>query len=458
MKRRRIAVIGAGASGLCSAKYLIQAGHEVTVYEAGSYVGGLWKYSNDNGASIAYKSLHINSEKRNTQFHDFPFAPDVQDFPSHHDMYEYLHAYAAHFGVLENTKFGSRVASVQPEDDGGGRVWQVRLEDGSEQEFDAVVVAPGHQSVPSFPAFAKDFTGEMIHANAYREPSSYLGKRVVVVGSGNSGCDIASDVCTLAERTVMVARSPELIVPKLFLGRPVTQITGIFDRPWLPSGAPQFARNLITRMVHGRMEQWGFKTPPRGVRTHPTSNALLINHIAYRRIEVVNGISSVQGKLVRFADGSSAEFDSMVCATGYELTLPFLEGVVKVADRGIDLYKQVVEPRWAGLYFVGFSNAAGSSNLRMFELQARLVSQIESGLGQLPPQTDMEQDIQERRDYIARHYPGGPRYTMEIEAAEYTETMNAEIDAAAKRLETSGRLGVTSAPEQQPSQGAKVRA
>jgi choline dehydrogenase-like flavoprotein len=433
MQHRRIAVVGAGASGLCSAKYLIRAGHQVTVYEAGSYVGGLWKYANDNGASIAYKSLHINSEKRQTQFHDFPFAPGVQEFPSHQDMSEYLHSYAAHFGVLRNTKFRARVASVQPGEAGSG-VWRVGLEDGSEAEFDAVVVAPGHQSAPALPAFAKNFTGEMIHANAYREPSSYQGKRVVVVGSGNSGCDIASDVCVLAERTVMVARSPELIVPKLFLGRPVTQITGLFDRPWLPSGAPQFARNLITRMVHGRMEQWGFKTPPRGIRTHPTSNALLINHIAYRRIEVANGIADVRGKLVEFADGSSAEFDAMICATGYELTLPFLEGVVQVADRGLDLYKQVVEPRWPGLYFAGFSNAAGSSNLRMFELQARLISQIESGLGQLPSQSEMEYDIQERRQYIAKHYPGGPRYTMEIEAAEYTEAMNAAIEAAARRL------------------------
>lgn len=436
--QRHIAVIGAGASGLCSAKYLIDAGHDVTVYEAGSKVGGLWTYDNDNGASIAYKSLHINSEKNATQFHDHPFDEHVQDFPSHWDMHAYLRSYADRFGVYQRIKFNSRVSSVRPAHRANDVGWDVTTADGTDR-FDAVVVAPGHQSLPTLPAFAADFTGELLHANSYREPSPYRGKKVVVVGSGNSGCDITADICVLADHTVMVARSPELIVPKLFLGRPVTHIIGLFDRRWLPAGTPQRVRNLITRMVHGRMEQWGFQTPPRGIRTHPTSHATLINHIAYHRATVKREITGVAGRTVTFSDGTASEFDTMICATGYDLKLPFLDDdVVAVQDRGLDLYKQVVPPAWPGLYFVGFSNAAGSSNLRMFELQSRLVTLLESGGGLLPTRADMLREIDERRSYVARHYPSGPRYTMEIEAAEYTGAMTAALGEAEQRARRAG--------------------
>jgi hypothetical protein len=329
------------------------------------------------------------------------------------------------------------VEKVEPAGDSG---WLLQLRSGGRQNFDAVVVASGHQSSPSYPPFAEDFTGEAVHASSYRNPLPHVGKRVLIVGSGNSGCDIAADICMLAEHTVMVSRSPELIVPKLFLGRPVTQITGLFDRSWLPSSAPQLIRNLITRMVHGRMERWGFTTPPRGLRTHPTSNALLINHIAYRRVDVKKGVVSIDGQTVRFSDGTAEVFDSMICATGYDLTLPFLTGVIEPRDRGLDLYKHVVPPSLRGLYFVGFTNAAGSSNLRMFELQSQLVELVESGKGQLPAESEMREDIAEHRRYIALHYPAGPRYSMEIEAGEYTHTMTAAFKQARERLRQNGSV------------------
>src|SRR5579875_2921688 len=204
--RRRVAVIGAGAGGVCAAKHLLQHGADVTVYELGSHVGGLWVYDNDNGRSAAYGSLHINSEPSVTSYPDYPFPDGTPLFPTHREVAAYLESYARHFGVYERIRFKTGVSSVTQRSGGG---WTLKTTAGTE-DFDAVVVASGHQAAPSHPPYAKDFAGEYLHSFSYREPDPFKGKRVLVVGVGNSGLDIAADVCTLATRCVVAVRSPVL--------------------------------------------------------------------------------------------------------------------------------------------------------------------------------------------------------------------------------------------------------
>ncbi|GAA3732520.1 NAD(P)-binding domain-containing protein [Leifsonia bigeumensis] len=434
MKTRKVGIIGAGAAGICSAKYLLASGLDVTLFETGSMIGGLWVYDNDNDRSSAYASLHINSEKRNTQFHDFPFAADVQEFPSHEDMADYLGSYARNFGVAERIRFNSKVTRVTPSvDEGGALRWVIEVNDGAERhEFDSVIVAAGHLTEHVMPPFANDFRGEIMHSHYYRVPTPFAGKRVLVIGSGNSGCDITADVSAYASRTVMAARSPELIVPKIFMGRPVTQITGQFEKPWLPSGLPRLARKVITHLSHGPMENFGLRTP-KG-RTHPTSHATLINLLAYRRAFAKPGVESASGATIRFADGSSEEFDTVICATGYDIRFPYLdEAIAKVERGGIELFKRIVPPGWPGLYFVGYFNTAGSSNLRMFEGQSRWIAKVETGECALPSRSEMLADVAATDAYYENHYPGGPRYALEIEPLRYTRELNAEARRGAKR-------------------------
>lgn len=433
MGARKVGIIGAGAAGLCSAKYLLAGGLDVTLFEAGSMIGGLWVYGNDNGRSSAYASLHINSEKRNTQFHDFPFPADTQEFPSHEDMARYLESFARNFGVAERIRFNSTVTRVTPQIAEGAMRWVVEVNDGLElHEFDSVIVAAGHLTEHVMPPFANDFEGEAIHSHYYRVPAPFAGKRVLVVGSGNSGCDITADLTAHAARTVMAARSPELIVPKIFMGKPVTQITGRFEKPWLPSGMPRLARKVITYLSHGPMENFGLRTP-KG-RTHPTSHATLINLFAYRRAFAKPGVVSATGKTVQFADGTREEFDTMICATGYDIRFPFLDQeIVQVEDGGLQLFKRVVPPGWPGIYFLGYFNTAGSSNLRMFEVQSRWIAEIESGRSILPSSDEMFADIEATDRYYQRHYPGGPRYALEIEPLRYTREVESETRRGSRR-------------------------
>jgi cation diffusion facilitator CzcD-associated flavoprotein CzcO len=168
---KRVAIVGAGASGLCNAKYLLQAGFDVTVFEIGSQIGGMWCYNNDSGRSSAYRTLHINTSRGVTRFSDLDFDPDTQPFPDHYDMHRYLVQYAGHFGVTPRIRFNSRVVSVRPAFDPAREppVWEVELAGGSVERFDAVLLATGHLTAPLHVPELKACGDGYLHAHDYPE-------------------------------------------------------------------------------------------------------------------------------------------------------------------------------------------------------------------------------------------------------------------------------------------------
>ena len=418
---RRAAVIGAGAAGLSAAKHLRAAGLDVTVFEMGSHVGGLWVYENDNGLSPAYQSLHLNSENRVTAYKDFPFPDGAPLYVDHQGVAAYLQAYAEHFGLLPLIRFRTPVRQVEP-DDG---MWRV-VTDGGADRFDAVVVASGHQGVPRHPPFAGEFGGEYLHSHAYRMPEPFRGKRVLVVGVGNSACDIAADICPVTASCTIAARSPVLMMPRMFLGVPTSRVLARIEKPWMPWPVRRRIRELISRAVHGRMEQWGFRTPTK--RTHPAGHHLLMAQFVWGRVAAKPGVAAVAGRTVRFEDGTSGEFDTMIAATGYEVSLPFLPPEVSpVRGHWLDLHRRVVRPGYPGLYFAGFFNVTGGGNIRMMDDQAEWIAAIETGRVGLPDQATMEAGMKEERRTIAALYPDSPRYGLELDPAEYRRQLAAEM-------------------------------
>ena len=418
---RRAAIIGAGAAGLCAAKHLRAAGLDVTVFELGSQIGGLWVYENDNGLSPAYASLHLNSENRVTAYEDFPFPDDAPLYPDHTAVAAYLRAYADRFGVTPHIRFRSEVAALARDGEG----WRVTLAGGAAEQFDVVVVASGHQSEPRHPPFAAAFSGEYLHAHAYRVPEPFRGKRVLVVGVGNSACDIAADISPVAASTTIAARSPVLMMPRMFAGVPTSRILGRIEKPWMPWGLRRRIREVISRLAHGRMEQWGFVTPTK--RTHPAGHHLLMAQFVWGRVRAKPGIAAVSGRTVRFTDGSSAEFDAMIGATGYAVVLPFLDAAISpVEGHWLNLYRRVVPPGLAHLYFVGFFNVTGGGNIRMMDDQAAWITALETGRAALPGTQAMRAAIVAERAGIARLYPDSPRYGLELDPREYRRGLAAE--------------------------------
>lgn len=427
---RRVAVIGAGAAGLCAAKHLLSSGHDVTVYELGSHIGGLWVYDNDNGRSPAYRSLHINSEAKVTGYRDFPMPKDAGLFPSHEAVRAYLEAYADKFGIRPLIRFNTAVTAVEVGDE--TRPWLVRLDDGSEEGFDIVVVANGHQAVPTHPPFAQNFTGEYVHSLQYRVPEDFLGKDVLVVGVGNSGLDIAADVCSATNFTVIAARSPVLIMPRMFLGVPLARFLGKVERPWLPWPVRRRVRELVTKLVHGTMEDWGFVTPR--LQTHPASHPTLFSHMAWGRIGARPGVRSVSGRDVEFADGTVETFDAMIAATGYEIDLPFLAPELSpVEGHRIDLYRRVVHPDHPGLYFVGLFDVSGGANIRMMDIQCRWLASVVAGDVVLPEPRRMRASFQAEQRHTRRQHPDRPRYGLQLDPREYGRTLRDDLRAAGDR-------------------------
>jgi cation diffusion facilitator CzcD-associated flavoprotein CzcO len=440
MARKSIGIIGAGAAGLTGAKHMLEAGFDVTLYEIGSHVGGLWVYKNDNQRSSAYKTLHINTARDLTAFSDHPFPQDVQPFPNHKDMAAYLRSYAERFGLMQRVRFHTRVTRIKaaPGYTPEKPRWQLQTEHGETHEHDTVIVASGHLTKPlEVPMFRDAFKGRYLHSHYYKDPAEFAGQRICVVGVGNSALDIASDVCPAAERAVLVARSRPLIIPKLMFGRPFWDLAKPLYKPWVPAAVRNRLVRFLVWVVQGDMGKLGF--PPPGKKIHATSNANIVNHIHYRRVVVKQGITAVDGQRITFADGSSEEFDALIAATGYLIDLDFVgPEIATIKDNGLDLYMRIVPPDWRGLYFLGFFNSDTAANW-ISEAQIRWIREFEMRRATLPSRADMQAEIEARRAAVARDFKDTPRHGIEVEHMPYFVDLKRTIREAQQRAQAKVR-------------------
>ena len=418
---KRILIIGAGASGLITARVMLQSGfRDVTVLESGRDLGGLWNYGSDSLSSVAYRTLHINTDTHITQFSDFPFPSGVPPYAHHTEMLAYLRSFANHFGVAERIRFSTRVTRLEPAADGQG--WQVETATGDTATYDAVIVATGHLNSPRMPELPGTFAGTYLHAADYRDPVQFANARVCVIGLGNSACDIANDLVAVASGVVVSSRTGTVIWPKFVFGYPLTRLAAKVTRvplipPRISSWAFKAFNRLMVRALWGSMESHGIKPPER--KTHPTSNQFFLSHVKYGRVVIKPAISAISGSTITFADGSHGEFDALIAATGYTVTFPFLDPeLIGNDDTRLPLYKRVVPPDRPGLYFIGYFNIDWASN-PVYERQARWVADIELGRCKLPTAAAMWTDIKEREERLAREFISRPRLNLEVEYVPY---------------------------------------
>lgn len=298
----RVAVIGAGAAGLAATKNLLDVGADVVTYEKGEHAGGLWVRGNSNGLSPAYDSLHLNTSRGRTEFADFPMPADWIDYPSADHVAGYLVDYARTFGVTERIRFGTPVASVERDDHGR---WQVTTEAGDTDDFDAVVVANGHNWDPKWPspAYPGTFDGTQIHAHDYRSADIFTGRRVVVVGMGNSAMDIAVDASYVAAAPVLLsARHGVHILPKYLFGRPADATGGAIAA--LPWRLRQRIAETSLRLAVGRPEKYGLPAPSGGFfQNHPTISDTILHRLTHGAVAARPGIERLDGDHVIFSDG-----------------------------------------------------------------------------------------------------------------------------------------------------------
>jgi dimethylaniline monooxygenase (N-oxide forming) len=424
-KSRKIAVIGAGAAGLISAKTLSQAGVDVTIFEIGTCIGGMWDANNDNGLGVAYNDLHINTDTYLTQLKDYPFKLDASDYANHTEMHEYLCGYAKNFGVDSLIRFKSKVTKIDPIEEGRAG-WNVTINDGDTERYDGIVIATGHLHAPRLPDLPGLFGGELIHAASYRNPKPFFDKRVCVLGFGNSALDIATDLAHVAKKMVVSARTGAFVWPKYAFGYPLTRVAGkVHEIPLLTLGMKlrlaRLLNGILVRMVWGRMSDYGITLPEK--TGHPISNQFFLSHLKYGRIILKRGIEKIKNQTIYFDDGTEQEFDTIIAATGYTVKFPFLESArLGNDDTLLPLYNRVVPPDLPGLYFVGYFNLDWASN-PVYEQQAIWIRNIETGQCHLPSSEEMWREVHHRQRMIKEKFHNAPRMNLEVQYGPYVREL-----------------------------------
>lgn len=438
----RVCVIGAGLSGLTAVKALGDHGIPHTCYEAGDDVGGNWYFGNPNGRSAAYRSLHINTSRRSCSFRDFPMSERYPDYPHHTDIAEYLGDYADAFGLRDRIRFNTTVERCERMPGGG---WRVTLDSGAEERFDALLVANGHHWDPSLPDFPGRFDGDAIHSHAYVDPVDpvdFSGRRVLVVGIGNSGADIAAELSRrgVAERVYLSTRGGAYVLPKYMLGKPPDQLAGTI--PWLSLRFQRRMAGLLVRALAGRPQDFGLPKPDhRFLSAQPTVSSELLTRLGSGDVTVKPNVAELLGDHVRFVDGSVEPVDAIVYATGYKVSFPFFdESLIAAPGNVLPLYKRMFKPELDDLAFVGLAQAIPTI-FPFAECQSKFLASWLAGEWALPTQAEMEREVAADDRRFTAHYTKRPRHTMQHDFVVYEYELRRKVIPAGRRRAAGGRKG-----------------
>lgn len=319
-------VVGAGPHGLSALKALLQFGIDADGYEREAEVGGNWNFAAEQAR--VYESTHLISTKPFTQFPDFPMPDDYPDYPSHWQVHRYFKRYASHFGLYDHLSLSTEVVSCVPSD---GR-WDVTVRDRGTGEqrtlrYAGVVVANGHNWSPKTPSYPglDEFPGTVLHSAGYKGSDVLRGQRVLVVGAGNTGCDVAVESAQNAVETYHSTRRGYYYNPKYAFGRPSDQTADLLLALRLPLALRRMAFKTTLRLTVGDFTRFGLPKPDhKFFETHPIVNQQLVYYVGHGDIRPKPDVSRFEGRSVMFEDGSTAEVDVVVFCTGYLAVFPFL--------------------------------------------------------------------------------------------------------------------------------------
>ncbi|XP_020774365.1 flavin-containing monooxygenase 5-like [Boleophthalmus pectinirostris] len=435
---RRVAIVGAGASGLTSIKCCLDEGLEPVCFESSDDIGGLWRYKENpepDRASI-YHSLIINTSKEMMCFSDFPIPGHYPNFMHNCFIMDYFRLYANNFNLLKYIRLQTKVLHIKQRSDFSRTgQWEVETEnkEGKKERhiFDAVMICIGHHCQPNLPLHdfpgIDTFTGKYFHSRDYKTPEVWRNKKVVVIGIGNSGGDIAVELSRFAKQVYLSTRRGAWILNRvghqgmpldLYFNRVVR-----FIRTLLPFGMfCTLGENQLDQRFNHSL--YNLRPKHRLLSQHPTVNDDLPNRILAGMIQVKPNIRRLQGSSVEFEDGSVVEdIDLVVFATGYKFSYPFLASqVVSVSNNKASLFKYVFPPELdkPTLAIIGLVQPLGAI-MPISEMQARWATRVFKGLVKLPSTCVMQRDIRCKEETMAKRYVASQRHTIQVDYIDYMD-------------------------------------
>jgi hypothetical protein len=440
-------VIGAGPSGLAALKNLRAAGIAAECLEREGALGGNWNF--DSATSRVFASTRLVSSKSLTEFVDHPLPREWPAYPDHRQCLAYLQGYARRFGLEPHIHTGMAVERVEPVD-APGTGWVVRTTGGAARTYAGVVVASGHNHVPRWPDVPGTFTGTLLHAADYKSPTTPVavaGTRVLVIGGGNSGCDVAVEVSRHAARTVHSTRRGYFVVPRHVLGRPAD----LRAERLLRMGFPAWLRRAVSlRMIDrtiGLPTRHGLPAPDHRLwETHPVVNSELYARIDAGTIVPAGDVARFAGTSVEFKDGRREPFDVVICATGYRTTHPFVDTRLFGSDShdGVpSLFLNLLHRTRDDVAIVGLIQP-DSGQWGLTDLQSRLVARMAVAALRAPTAAAWLYAERQRPpqkppiDYVA-----SPRHALEVEHFSYRRTLERLIASMDRRIRRVSVMAAT---------------
>ncbi|KXH43035.1 hypothetical protein CSIM01_01789 [Colletotrichum simmondsii] len=458
---KRVAVIGAGPSGLVAIKECLAAGLEVQCFERAPSLGGLWLYNPDPSAETSsgmYPGVMLNSCRLTTGYSDFPIDPARYPIYYSHKLHlRYLNEYAAHFALEKHIRYETTVVGCEPRKEGG---WEVRVRKGSEKDgigeevltFDALICGTGIISKPFIPEYKgrEAFKGEVLHSRSYRKPSAYEGKKVVLVGLGSSAIDVACEVGPLAKDLTIVNRRGAWVLPRFVLGKLTEAWDSRSSQIWLPASVQEWLFEKILNHAQGKM-------PPELQPDHGlmAQNATIRSDFVEK---LQTGIFSLRRTTIAsftetgviLENGDSLDADVVILATGYHIVdQPYLPPGALASKEApaphVDLYKSIVPPTWKDLYVMGQTEQAGPVT-PVSEAQARYIAAVIKGSVELPGEEEMMREIRTMRSWRKKHMIDSDRHALNVEFVKYMDGLLAPLGAAPTFGKLFGRIFTSGKP------------